>query len=240
MQTQFYLGCSGFYYKHWIGKFYPEELSKKDWLNYYTQQFRTVEINNTFYRYPTKKLLNNWHQKTPDNFKFTLKANRTITHLHKFNQTKQQTQNFYKLAHLLKEKLLCVLFQLPPTVEKDMTLLEVAAEQMDTSLLNVFEFRHPSWWDSEVYHFLEQNDMVFCSVSASELPDDVVKTGNSVYMRFHGREGGYTQDYSYKELEKWAKKIRRQNAGQVLCYFNNDYNANAPHNCLTLRELLEA
>lgn len=240
MQTQFYLGCSGFYYKHWIGKFYPEGLAKKDWLNYYTQQFRTVEINNTFYRYPTKKLLNNWHQKTPGDFKFTLKANRTITHLHKFNQTKHQTQNFYKLAHLLKEKLLCVLFQLPPTVQKDMTLLQVAAEKMDTSLLNVFEFRHPSWWDNEVYHFLEGHDMVFCSVSASELPDDVVKTGNSVYMRFHGRDGGYTQNYSYKELEKWAQKIRRQNAGQVLCYFNNDYNANAPRNCLMLRELLEA
>ncbi len=239
MQTQFYLGCSGFYYNHWISKFYPAELAKTKWLSYYTQHFRTVEVNNTFYRYPTEKLLLGWYQKTPPEFKFTLKANRIITHLRRFNQTEQYTQDFYNLAHLLKEKLLCVLFQLPPTVHKDMALLEAAASQMDSSVLNVLEFRHESWWDKEVYDFMEHHKLVFCSVSASELPSDVVKPADGVYVRFHGRNDWYMQNYTDKELEEWAQKIRTQNAGQVLCYFNNDYNANAPRNCLTLRGLLE-
>ncbi len=238
MQTQFYSGCSGFYYNHWRGKFYPDDLAKTRWLTYYTQFFNTIEINNTFYRYPTEKLLVGWYQKTPADFKFTLKANRVITHLRKFNQTEKYTQNFYKLAHMLKEKLLCVLFQLPPSVHKDMVLLGNIAAQMDSSVLNVLEFRHGSWWDGEVYDFLRGHGLVFCSVSASELPDALVKTDNTVYVRFHGRDGWYMQNYTDSELAIWVKKIRAQNARRVLCYFNNDYNANAPKNCLTLKKIL--
>jgi len=145
--------------------------------------------------------------------------------MHKFNKTKQYTENFYQLAHLLKEKLLCVLFQLPPNLQKDMALLEAAAEQMDSSVLNVLEFRHPSWWDSEVYYFLGPRGLVFCSVSASMLPDDAVKVGGAVYVRFHGRDGWYKQYYSEDELEEWAQKIRGKSPEQVLCYFNNDYKA---------------
>ena len=110
MATEFYLGCSGFYYNHWRGRFYPQDLAKAKWLGFYAGQFNTLEVNNTFYRYPTEKLLLGWKQKTPTNFRFTLKANRAITHTRKFHNTAQLTDNFYKLAHLLEEKLLCVLF----------------------------------------------------------------------------------------------------------------------------------
>ncbi len=238
MHAQFYLGCSGFYYNHWNGKFYPKTLPKTQWLNYYTHFFNTVELNNTFYRYPTEKHLQGWYQKTPENFKFTLKANRVITHLHKFNHTEQYIQNFYKLAHVLEEKLLCVLFQLPPSVHKDMTLLEAAAAQMDDSVLNVLEFRHESWWDSEVFDFLKRHGMFFCSVSASQLPDTLVNSGDALYVRFHGKDGWYMQNYPKDELAVWAKKILAQTPKTVMCYFNNDYNANAPKNCLTLKSLL--
>jgi len=239
VQTEYYLGCSGFYYNHWKTTFYPTNLSKTKWLNYYTRFFNTLEVNNTFYRYPSEKLLSGWYSKTPENFRFTLKANRIITHLHKFSGTQQYTINFYKLAHLLKDKLLCLLFQLPPMVHKSMELLQTIADQLDYSVVNALEFRHRSWWDSEVYDFLDKNGIVFCSVSASELPDSLVKTANTVYIRFHGKDGWYMYNYSERELKDRAEKIKTQNAKQVLCYFNNDFNANATRNCLTLKKLLE-
>jgi uncharacterized protein YecE (DUF72 family) len=200
-----------------------------------------LEVNSTFYRYPRPELLLGWYNKTPQNFTFTLKANRIITHLHKFHNTQQYTANLYKLAKLLKEKLLSVLFQLPPMLHKDMVLLETIASQLDSSVMNVLEFRHSSWWDSEVYCFLERRGLVFCSVSASGLPADLIKSGEAVYLRLHGKNGWYKHNYPDSELNAWAKQIKAAHAKKVLCYFNNDYNANAPpRNCLTLKKLLEA
>ena len=117
---EYFSGCSGFFYNHWKGLFYPEKLPKNKWLQYYAEHFNTVEINNTFYRYPTEKLLKGWYEKTPENFRFTLKANRAITHTHKFNNTQDLTTRFYERSTNLKEKLLCVLFQLPPFVHKNL------------------------------------------------------------------------------------------------------------------------
>ncbi|MCW3995782.1 MAG: DUF72 domain-containing protein [Candidatus Bathyarchaeota archaeon] len=238
METQHFLGCSGFYYNHWKGLFYPEKLSKSNWLLYYTQFFNSLEVNSTFYRFPSEKLLNGWYQKTPESFTFTLKANRIITHLFKFNATEEYIKNFYNLASLLHEKLLGVLFQLPPTVQKSIELLEKINSQLDGDIMNVLEFRHESWWDSEVYDYMKKHGLVFCSVSASGLPQTLIKTGQAVYVRFHGKNGWYKHFYPEDELADWAQKIKQQNAKQVLCYFNNDFNANATKNCLTLKKLL--
>jgi uncharacterized protein YecE (DUF72 family) len=239
MDTAYFLGCSGFYYNHWRGRFYPQELAKPKWLQYYAEHFSTVEANSTFYRYPTEKMLKGWYQRTPKSFRFTLKANRAITHTRKFHNTEQLTANFYKLAHLLQEKLLCVLFQLPPMVHKNMELLQTIAGQLDPSVLNALEFRHESWWNREVYDFMGKHGLVFCNVSVSGLPETVVKTGSAVYVRFHGKDGLYQHSYPDDELAAWAQKIKQQNAKRVLCYFNNDFNANAIRNCLTLKKLLE-
>ena len=238
-KTEYFLGCSGFYYDHWKGRFYPEGLAKTKWLQYYAQHFNTLEVNNTFYRFPTEKLLMDWYKKTPENFRFTLKANRAITHTRKFHNTEQLTANFYKLAHVLREKLLCVLFQLPPFVHKNMELLEKIANQVDPKVTNVVEFRHESWWDREVYDFMEKKHLVFCSVSASELPETLVKTAPDVYVRFHGKDGLYQGFYSEEQLKEWTEKIKMQNPRRVFCYFNNDVNGNAVKNCFTLKTRLE-
>lgn len=124
MSTAYFLGCSGFYYNHWKGLFYPEKIPKTKWLQYYTQYFNTLEVNSTFYRYPSESMLQDWYDKTPKKFQSTPKANRIIIHTYKFHNTQQYTANFYKLAHLLKEKLLCVLFQLPPFIHKNLKLLQ--------------------------------------------------------------------------------------------------------------------
>lgn len=139
---------------------------------------------------------------------------------------------------MLNEKLLCVLFQLPPQVHKNMAMLEKISGQLDSSVMNVIEFRHVSWWDREVYDFLEKHGIIFCSVSASELPEDLINTGLAVYLRFHGKDGWYEQNYPDEQLKSWAQRIQQQNASKVLCYFNNDFNANAPRNCLTLKKML--
>jgi uncharacterized protein YecE (DUF72 family) len=238
MKTEYFLGCSGFYYNHWRGLFYPEKLGKAKWLQYYAEHFNTVELNNTFYRFPSESMLQGWYDKTPENFKFTLKANRLITHTRKFNNTEQFTASFYKLAYLLHEKLLCVLFQLPPFIQKNIELLEKIANQVDPKVTNVVEFRHESWWDSEVYAFMKKKGLVFCTVSASELPETLVATASSVYIRFHGKNGWYKHFYPEEELKEWAEKIKKQNAKRVFCYFNNDLNANAVKNCQTLKQLL--
>jgi uncharacterized protein YecE (DUF72 family) len=234
----YFLGCSGFYYNHWKGLFYPDKLSKTQWLQYYTTKFNTVEVNSTFYRFPTEKLLQGWYNKTPADFKFTVKANRLITHTHKFHNTQETTSRFYQTTKTLKEKLACVLFQLPPFVHKNIELLQTIADQMDFEVVNVLEFRHESWWCSEVYDFLRQKGLVFCSVSSSDLPEDLIKTANAVYVRFHGKNGWYQGDYPEKALQEWAQKIQSAEAKQVYCYFNNDINAYAPKNCATLKNLL--
>jgi len=238
VQLNYFLGCSGYYYNQWKSLFYPEKLPKTKWLQYYAQNFNTVEINNTFYRFPTEKLLQGWYDKTPSNFKFTVKANRSITHARKFHNTQDQTKRFYELASLLKDKLLCVLFQLPPFVHKNLELLETIAAQINPEVVNVLEFRHDSWWSSDVYELMERYGLVFCSVSATDLPDDLVVTADSVYVRFHGKNGWYHHFYPDEELMKWAERIEKSNAKQVLCYFNNDVNANAVKNCQTFKRLL--
>ncbi len=237
MKTEYYIGCSGFYYNHWKGRFYPEKLAKTKWLQYYAEHFNTLEVNSSFYRFPSESTVKGWYQKTPEKFRFTLKANRVITHTHKFHDTEQYTANFYKLAHLLGEKLLCVLFQLPSFVHKNLGLLQKIASQVDPKVVNVVEFRHESWWDNEVYELMQKAGLVFCSVSAMELPETLVKTGSAVYVRFHGKDGWYQGNYPDEELEAWAQKIKDQNAERVFCYFNNDINANAVKNCLTLKNL---
>jgi uncharacterized protein YecE (DUF72 family) len=219
--------------------FLPGKAIEKKRLQYYAQKFNTVEINNTFYRYPTEKLLMGWYNKTPENFMFTLKANRAITHTRKFNNTQDLTARFYELSKNLKEKLLCVLFQLPPFVHKNLELLEKIASQMDPKITNVLEFRHESWWSSDVYALMEKKGLVFCTVSASELPETLVSTADSVYVRFHGKESLTQGFYPTEELKAWAEKIEKSNAKQVLCYFNNDVNANAVQNCQTLKKLLD-
>ena len=199
-----------------------------------------MEVNSSFYRYPSESILKGWYDKTPQNFRFTLKANRVITHTYKFHKTEKYTANFYKIAYLLKEKLLAVLFQLPPFMHKNMDLLEKIAAQVDPKITNVLEFRHESWWDGEVYDFLKRKSLVFCSVSASELPEQLIQTAPTIYVRFHGKNGWYKHNYPDKELAEWSRKMKEQDAERVLCYFNNDFNANAVKNCLALKKFLEA
>ncbi|MFP4470981.1 MAG: DUF72 domain-containing protein [Bacteroidales bacterium] len=234
-----YTGCSGFNYDHWVGAFFPEDIPKKEWLEYYAEKFDSVEINATFYNLPKEQTLINWYHRVPGNFKFTLKGSRYVTHQKKLNDAKEPVKKFYDLARVLKGKLGCILWQLPGNQHKDVEKLKEFCKALSPDFNNVMEFRHNSWWDEEVYEVLKKNQVTFCIISApDELSDEPVKTTDRVYMRFHGRENWYRHHYSEKELKQWVEKIRKLNPSQVYTYFNNDFKAYAPENAKTFSKLI--
>lgn len=194
----------------------------------------------TFYRFPKPETLKGWLEKTPPNFTFTLKANRQITHLKRIKGVKSEVRYFYILADSLKEKLGCILFQLPPSLTLDLELLKEFLSILSPAHKNVIEFRHESWYVEKVYELLKSYNTVFCTVSSAKVPKTIFETGETSYFRFHGITGGYRHNYSDEELKEWAEAIKKTKAKECYVYFNNDYQAHAVTNCKTLSELLLA
>lgn len=238
-----HIGCSGYYYNHWKNIFYPEGLAKNKWLPYYAQYFNTVEINSSFYHLPLDSSLNNWYNITPANFTFTLKGYRFITHMKKLNVDAELTELvnvFQRKAYLLKDKLACILWQLPGSVKADTNKLETFCRILDISIPQVFEFRHTSWFTPETLEILKNNNCTLCILSApGNLPEILETTSNVAYIRFHGINGWYNDNYSNEQLDKWAEKIRSLQAEQLYAYFNNDFNGFAVNNGLYLSKQLE-
>ncbi|MDH5466436.1 MAG: DUF72 domain-containing protein [Candidatus Aminicenantes bacterium] len=236
----YFLGTSGWSYPDWRGRFYPEDLSQRKWLPFYAEHFKTVEINMTFYRFPKPETLKGWLDKTPSNFTFTLKANRQITHYKKLQDVKGDLRYFYLLADSLQERLGCILFQLPPSLTKNMDLLQDFLSHLSPNHKNVIEFRHESWFSEEVYSLLRSHKVTFCVISSPELPDHIAETAEISYFRFHGRIGWYKYNYADEELKEWAEAIKKTKSKECFIYFNNDYNAYAVANCKKLGEFLQA
>lgn len=232
-----YLGTSGWYYDHWIDTFYPSDLSKGDWLPFYAQRFNTVEVNASFYRLPFKNMVKGWKNKTPDNFSLTFKGSQLITHKRKLKNIKDYLSTFQQRIRLA-EKIGVVLWQLPPTLSKNIHRLNDFLGLLDKNMRHCIEFRHKSWFEDEVYNLLRNHDVGFCILSAPKLPTEIQVTSDFAYIRLHGIHDWYKHDYSEKELKKWAETINNLKVDTVFCYFNNDYNGFAPKNCSRLKELL--
>lgn len=231
-----YVGCSGWYYRHWRDLFY-KGVKQSDWFGHYASRFNTVELNSTFYRFPKEGTARGWYRKAPEGFVYTLKANRLISHTKGFKGTKGLVRTFYRAADVLKEKQGCILFQVPPSIEYSRERLAEIMEQLEPERRNAMEFRHPSWWRPEVYRELKRNGVIFCIVDAPGLPGDFIKTAGDIYVRLHGKEW-YRYDYSEGELVAYAERIRKMKAGNVFCYFNNDFRGYAVKNALRMGELL--
>lgn len=234
----YYLGCSGWFYWHWKGKFYPESIPQYRWFQHYLKFFNTVELNSPFYHWPKLTTAKSWYRQAPKDFVYTLKVNRLITHMKKFKGTSRLVKEFYKLGDTLKEKMGCFLFQLPPSLKFNERKLNEIINQLDPEKKNVIEFRNITWFNKEVYEKLKRNGIIFCIVSAPKLPEDFVKTTDDIYIRFHGRGWWYASNYSEEELKVWAEKIKKSKAKDTWIYFNNDANAYAVKNCLYLKKLL--
>ncbi|MFO7853442.1 MAG: DUF72 domain-containing protein [Bacteroidota bacterium] len=234
-----FIGCSGFHYSDWKGKFYPEDISKDRWLEYYSQHFNSVEINNTFYKIPEKEALKSWLRQTPSGFKFSVKGSRYVTHMKKLKDSKTHVKRFYQAIDPLKEKLGAVLWQLPGNLHRNDKKIEAFCKELDNSINNVIEFRHISWFNREIYELLSSYDVAVCSLSApGDLPDLFEDTPGKIYLRFHGKEEWYRYHYSEKELREWSNKIRKSSAEICYVYFNNDYKAYAVENGIKMKELL--
>ncbi len=236
-----YVGCSGWQYGHWKGLFYPEDLPRKSWLGFYTQHFNTVEINSTFYHFTKEKTFQKWYDSTPENFMFSVKANRMITHNKKLVGVEELVKEFYKNVSALKEKLGCILWQLPPSIHMDRDLEKVKnfLDLLDRNFRNVIEFRHKSWFCEEAYDMLRGKNVAFCCVSAPRLPDDIVSTASFMYVRFHGKNQWYRYNYDHEELRHYAEAMRAEKVDEIFCYFNNDFGGYAPENAMMMKKLLD-
>jgi uncharacterized protein YecE (DUF72 family) len=240
MAAVFHLGTSGWSYPGWKGRFYPLDLPSADWLPFYARHFATVEINMTFYRFPKPETLRGWLERTPSHFRFTLKANRQITHLKKLRQVKSEVNYFNMVAGSLRERLGGILFQLPPSITRDVDLLEDFLATLSPQFKNIIEFRHESWYDDAVYERLRAHRVTFCTVSSGQVPGSLVETSPVAYFRFHGLTGGHRYNYADEELAQWAETIKAAKAEECYIYFNNDYQAYAVTNSQKLAELLKS
>ncbi|WP_197714638.1 DUF72 domain-containing protein [Nitrosomonas supralitoralis] len=233
-EHKYFIGSSGWFYWHWRNIFYPQDLPMSAWFTYYASKFKTVELNAPFYSWPTLATIKAWQQQASHcDFIYTIKVCELITHIKTFKNTKVLIRDFGLIADLLGSRMGCFLFQLPPSFYFTIARLNLILTQLDHNRRNVVEFRHPSWWNKEVYKAFQEHGTIFCSCSAPRLPNELIKTSDDIYIRFHGVKKWYDHDYRAKELEEWTKKISDSNPKHVWAYFNNDRGGNAIRNALT-------
>jgi uncharacterized protein YecE (DUF72 family) len=235
------IGCSGYHYPEWKGMFYPGNLPQRRWFEYYGEHFKTLELNVTYYKFPRVESLKSWYTRSPQDFSFTLKAPRHITHFKKFRDAQQMLHDFNGAARDgLAEKLGCVLFQFPSNFRYEAERLERITDMLDASLHNVVEFRHQSWWDPRVFEVLNEANISFCGMSHPSLPDDTIATTDTLYYRFHGIPHLYKSKYDLDKLEQTVRGLLSHPEGKrAFIYFNNTADGHAITNASQLQEICE-
>jgi uncharacterized protein YecE (DUF72 family) len=219
-----WIGTSGYNYPEWKGNFYPADLPAAKMLPYYAARFPTVEINYTFYRMPTEKLVAGWAAQTPSPFKLTLKSPRRITHDSRLKDCGSATANFCQVASTLGDKLGALLFQLPPFLRKDLGLLDAFLSELPPGVCAAFEFRHVSWFDEDVFARLSARNLALCVADSDKLSTPVRITADYAYFRL--RDEGYQPD----DIKRWADVIQRETAAcrDVFVYFKHEDEGKGP------------
>jgi uncharacterized protein YecE (DUF72 family) len=235
---EIHIGCSGWFYWHWKGIFYPEAEPTHRWFKHYARAFDTVELNAPFYKWPKPVTVRGWKRNAPAAFRYTVKVNREITHERRLVRTKRLVGSFYEIGDILGSHMGCFLFQFPPGYRYTAARLKSLVAQLDPARRNAVEFRHKSWWRSSVYRAFARRKLSFCAVSAPRLPEELPPKADVLYVRFHGRSRWYRHDYSREELTTWARKIAVSGAKEAWIYFNNDREGFAIKNAVELRDLL--
>ncbi|MDA8128668.1 MAG: DUF72 domain-containing protein [Betaproteobacteria bacterium] len=212
-----YVGTSGYAYREWKGSFYPDTLPAKRMLHYYGEHFRSVEINNTFYRMPTSERLRAWADEVPADFRFALKAPQRITHQRRLVDADEDVGHLLDVAGVLGTRLGALLFQLPPTLKKDVARLDAFLALLPATVRVAFEFRHPSWFDSEVFALLQAHGAALCIAEAEDASDTpVVATADWGYLRLR------RADYGDAELQAWAARVRQQGWQDAFVFFKHE------------------
>jgi uncharacterized protein YecE (DUF72 family) len=212
-----YVGTSGYSYKQWKGIFYPEDLPEKQWLHYYGERFRTVEINNTFYRMPKTSVLEAWAGEVPADFQFVLKASQRITHQQRLKEVGENIAYLLKQAAALKERLGPLLFQLPPHLRKDVVRLRDFLALLPPERRAAMEFRHASWFDDQVFALLRDHRAALCIAEAEDdLEVPFVSTGDWGYLRLR------RPDYGTEELKQWAERVGSAGWRDAFVFFKHE------------------
>ena len=231
------IGTSGWTYDHWLGRFYPEKAKGESRLRQYARTFRSVEINARFYRMPTPKAMRTWLDETPDDFLFTAKTSRFITHRKRLREPETHIPIFYGRIFELHAKLGPLLIQLPPNFAIDLERLRAFCDRLPPHRYAV-ELRHESWWCEEVYDYLCARNIAFClfHLAGRETPD--VVTADFVYIRLHGPGAAYQGSYSDETLRVWQEKLERWCAEgrDAYIYFDNDEKAYAAEDARRLQD----
>lgn len=234
------IGLSGWSYASWKESFY-EGVKQADWLSHAASRFPTLEANATFYRGQSEKTMRRWHDRTPDDFLFTIKAHRILTHRFRLRDPNNSIARQRDSAKPLGRKLGCVLWQLPETYKADLKRLDSFLKLLRAwrGPTHVMEFRHESWFTDETAGILEGAGAANCISHASEWPMWERSTGPLTYVRLHGAPRTYASAYGPRKLADWAKRVKRwRRRGDVFVYFDNDARAAAPRDATTLTRLV--
>lgn len=237
-QTNIYIGTSGWSYKHWKDVFYPSDLNEKAYLKFYSEYFSTVEINSSFYHFLNPETIDKWTDIVPNDFIFSVKANRHITHTKRLKDADKTVPDFMKSLFGFKHKLGPILFQLPPSFAFDAQRLKSFTEELPKDYRYIFEFRNNQWFNPETYDILKNINAGFCIYNLGGVQSPKEITSDFAYIRLHGSINLGQGEYSSQEIEKISEDIKKFTAEKkdVYCYFNNDQNGYAVKNALELRK----
>jgi len=220
---RYFIGTSGYNYPEWRGSFYPEKFPTTKMLSYYADRFNSVEVNYTFYRVPTEKLLQGWGDGTPQGFTFTLKAPRRITHDSKLRNVADLTRSFCKTAEVLGSKLGVLLFQLPPNFKRDDEVFMAFLDTLPDGIRAAFEFRHESWHDAAIFDALRRRNLALCIADSEKMSTPIVPTADYSYFRL--RDEGYQP----ADIDQWATVVSGQaGIADAYVYFKHEEQGKGP------------
>jgi uncharacterized protein YecE (DUF72 family) len=240
-KARIHIGTSGWHYKHWKGTWYPEDIKDPEQFAYYAKHFKTVEINNSFYKLPEPSTFTAWRKAAPRGFTFAVKASRYLTHMIKLKADKASLRKFFLRAVKLEEKLGPVLFQLPPRWKVNTERLAQFLKALPAGHRYTFEFRDHTWYTEEVMDLLRQHNCAFCIYHLEGHQSPLEITADFVYVRLHGPGNKYQGSYTPAALRKWAKLCRQwaRQKKDVYLYFDNDQAGYAAFDAQRLQELVK-
>jgi uncharacterized protein YecE (DUF72 family) len=241
MTCEIRVGTSGYHYKHWKGPFYPQKISPHGMLEFYSQNFDSVELNNSFYRLPTEEAFDNWRESVPADFVFAVKASRFLTHQKKLKDPESALEKLLPRALRLSNKLGPILFQLPPRWQVNPGRLEALLEALPGDLRCAFEFRDLSWIRNDIDKLLTRFNAAFCIYELAGYRSPFTITADFAYVRLHGPgPGKYQESYSAPRLRRWSQQIEdwAKDLAAIYIYFDNDQAGYAARNALTLKQMI--
>lgn len=230
---QRFTGTSGFAYKEWKGSFYPEDIGDSGMLRFYASRFNAVEINNTFYRMPSEKVLSAWAAEVPADFRFVLKASRQITHTKRLKDAGEPLDYLLRNARVLGDRLGPILFQLPPNLKLDIDRLRAFLDLIPDDIRAAFEFRHESWHDDAVYDALRAKNAALCIAHTEDSETPFVPTASWGYLRLRN------VIYAGDELNVWADKVRSTSWSDVYVFFKHEDEGTGPALARRFNDLFE-